>query len=79
MVCDWLGSLIGKKLVWFWFYNTQLETALRGFCKVMGRLQTKPSVNLILLTFLRAYLKFFIVLQFSDLFFSFVALRRKPF
>jgi len=27
-VGDWLSGLIGKLLVWFWFYDTQLKTAL---------------------------------------------------
>jgi len=27
-ISDWLSSLIGKLLVWFWFYDTQLKTAL---------------------------------------------------
>ena len=26
--CDWLSGLIGKSLVWFWFYDIQLKTHL---------------------------------------------------
>ena len=33
MVWDWLSSAISKLLVWFWFYDTRLKTALCAICK----------------------------------------------
>ena len=32
LVSDWLSSLIGKELLWFWFCDTQLKTTL-DYCR----------------------------------------------